>query len=313
MFIEKLNDKTIKEIKEFRYSKTPPRLFFEDIKPDQEKLTLYNDLVLKFRDDTSVCLSSRETNWINLNNFKPISSNVTNLSLHTFKHKPHFSNLDGIEHFTKLKEISFVYCYSNKIDLNPLSACNELEYLSLENSITKKHHLAINKLKTLKKLSIKGLDISQLEILPKMEHLYVLGLKNPDNLAEKMPNLKTLSIHNSSKILNLDFLQSLQKIESITLDSLSKVERTPNLENIRNLKGFSIMNFKNLKEISKLNNQLEGLRIGHNVPELNIEGVNMITPENLPNLKDINVKLSNKEKSEIILNPFRKKGIEIKY
>ncbi|MCG8796659.1 hypothetical protein [Tenacibaculum finnmarkense] len=313
MFIEDLNNKTKPEIEEIRYSESPPRLFFGDTKPNQEKLILYNDLVLEYRNDTSVCLSSRETNWIDLNDLKPISTNVTNLSLHTFKHKPQFSNLDGIEHFKKLKRISFVYCYSNKIDLNLLNTCTELEYLGLENSITKNHHLAINKLKTLKELSIKGLDISQLEVLPKMEFLYVLSLKNPNRLAEKMPNLKTLCIHNSSKILNLDFLQSLPKIERITLDSLSNVEKIPNLENNKTLKSFSIMNFKRLKEISKFNSQLEGLRIGHNVPELNINGMNMVTPENLPNLKNINVKLSHKEKSETILNSFRQKGIEIKY
>lgn len=47
--------------------------------------------------------------------------------------------------------------------------------------------------------------------MPSLEHLFVMGLKNSDELDKKMPNLKIISIHSSNKILNLDFLKGLKK------------------------------------------------------------------------------------------------------
>ncbi|WP_218843436.1 hypothetical protein, partial [Winogradskyella wichelsiae] len=312
MFVEKINTLTIKEIQDLQKSENPLRLFFDE-KPNTEQLNLLNDLVLKIKNDTTLVLEIRDENWIDLNEFECISKSISKIEFHTFKANSLFENLDGIEHFKNLKGVGFSYCYSNKIDLGKLTACPKLEYLNLENSITKKHHQAINKLTNLKELNIKGLDISQIKKIPSLESLYVLGLKNTDDMDKKLPNLKTLSIHRSHTILNLDFLQGLTKIESITLDGLSKVEKIPNLENNKNLKGFSVMNFKSLKEVSKFNNELESLRLGLNIPSLYINDLTTITPNNLPKVKDICLKFDKSKENEKLLDVFRKSGVEIRY
>ena len=298
MFIENLNNKTREEIQLLKDIETPLRLFFEQ-KPSLEKLQEFNDLVLQYRDDITLVLESRENNWINLFDFQSIST-VKKIEFSTFNQPQKFDNLDGLEEFKHLKEIAFSYNYSNTIDLDKLSSCPELEYVYLENSITKKHHDALNKIKKLKILKVKGLDASLLIEMPNLIDLQVMGLKNGDDLDLKMPNLQEIGIHSSTKLLNLDFLKGLRSIRSITLDGISNVTSLPNLKNLKKLKGFSIMNMKRLEKVSAFNANLESLRIGKNVPLLSPDNLTMLTSNNLPNLKDVTINLRTRPESKII-------------
>lgn len=299
MLIENLNNKSENEIKKIRLEQTSLRLLFEQ-KPNKEKLQLFNDLILKHREDVTLVLKSTKNNWINLNDFQSIN-NIRDIEFSTFNKNPKFDNLDGIESFKKLKEVSFSYNYSNNIDLDKFSFCPELEYISLENSITRKHHKALNKIDNLKMLYIKGLDISLLEELQNLKSLHVQGLKNSNELDVKMPNLRKIAIHNSNKIINLDFLKGLNNIESITLNGINNVESLPNLHSLQNLKGFSVMNMKRLKCVNDFNFGMERLRIGKNVPLLISENLTMLTSDNLPNLKDITISLQTAKESDTVL------------
>mgnify|MGYP000061455586 CR=1 FL=1 len=304
MFIENLNSKTKEEIQLLRNIKAPLVLHFEE-KPDIEKLQLINNLVLNYRNDTIINLKSRANNWIDLNYFESIGDNISKINFLTFNKTPKFDNLDGIEVFKQLKEIAFSYNYSNNIDLDKLSSCPELEYVNLENAITKKHHNALNKIKKLKTLKVKGLDASLLTEMPNLKDLQVMGLKNGDGLDIKMPNLEDIGIHSSNKLENLDFLKGLKSIESITLDGISNVESLPDLKNLQKLKVFSVMNMKRLEKISNFNSEMEILRIGKNVPLLTPDNLTMLTSKNLPNLKDITVDLRTRDESNKILQQLK--------
>ncbi len=313
MFIEDLNHKTKQEIGELSKVEDTFRLVFRE-KPNIDKLQLFSDLVIKGKKDRiSLVLNIRDDNWIDLKDFKCISESVFKVEFHTFVVKPAFENLDGIEYFQNIKGIAFLYIYSNKIDLEKLTACPKLEYISLENNLTKQQHKALNKLKNIKRLSVKGLDVSLLEEFSDLEKLFVLGIKNADDLDIKMPNLKEISLHRSTKITRLDFLRGLKKVENITLDSLSNVIELPNLQSLEHLKGFSVMNFKRLEKVSKFNCVLEGLRFGENIPLLRVSDLTYITPKDLPNLKDICIKFDKARENKKLLDIFKKQGVEIRY
>ncbi len=248
----------------------------------------------------------QDYNWIDLKEFRCISENIFKIEFHTFNTQPKFDNLNGIEHFKNLKEVAFCYLYANKINLEKLTECPNLEYVSLENTLTKTHHKALNKLKNLKKLSVKGLDVSLLEEFPKLEELYVLGLKNADDLHIKMPNLKSFSAHKTTKITSLDFLQRLQKLENATINGFSNVEELPNLKNMKTLRVFSIMNMKRLQKVANFPKNLERLRIAENIPLLTPNNLTMLTKENLPNLKDVTIKLCFADYSKKVLQKLGK-------
>ncbi|MCG8806508.1 hypothetical protein G1K75_12685 [Tenacibaculum finnmarkense] len=303
MFIENLNSKTKEEIQLLRNIKAPLILHFEE-KPDIEKLQLINNLVLNYRNDTIINLKSRANNWIDLNYFESISDNICKINFLTFNKTPKFDNLDGIEVFKQLKEIAFSYNYSNSIDLDKLSSCPELEYINLENAITKKHHNSLNKIKKLKTLKVKGLDASLLTEMPNLKDLQVMGLKNGDGLDIKMPNLQDIGVHSSNKLENLDFLKGLKSIESITLDGISNVESLPDLENLKKLNVFSVMNMRRLEVFSNFNIGIERLRIGKNIPLLTPNNLKMLTSKKLPNLKDITIDLKTRDESNKILQQF---------
>lgn len=299
MFVEKLNQLNEEDIKKISTAPEPIRLFFEE-PPLIEKLKIFNEIVLKNRNDVTLVLKSRNNNWIKINDFQSIS-NVRSIEFLTFNKNPKFDDLEGIELFKELKKISFSYNYSNNINLEKLISCPKLESLSLENMITKKHHKVLNELKELKKLSVKGLDMSLISEIPKLEKLFVLGLKNGEELDLKFPKLKTISIHRSNQINNLNLLENLKDIKSITLDSISNVESLPNLEKLYNLRGFSVMNMKRLKSIKKLPSSLENIRIGSNVPLLTIENLSTLTSKELPNLKEVTINLKTKEETKALL------------
>lgn len=305
MLIKELNNKTKKEIQQLKDVETPLRLLFSE-KPNLEKLEVFNDFVLKHREDVTLVLSSREENWISLSDFQSINNKVRGIEFHTINVNPKFENIDGIESFKKLKNITFLYNYSNKVDLEKLTSCPKLEYIHMENSLTKKHHIALNKIKGLRKLYIKGLDVSLLEEMPDLEDLFVFGLKNGEGLGSKMPNLKQLRIFMSNSLKSLDFLSEVKKLDCIVLDGISQIKKLPNLDELDNLEIFSVMNMKRLESFPKLNSGLKDLRIGYNVPALETEKLKHINSKNLPNLESIEINLKTVGESDIILKQLEK-------
>lgn len=53
--------------------------------------------------------------------------------------------------------------------------------------------------------------------------------------------------------------------------------------------------------------------IGYNIPLLKTEKLKMLTPNDLPNLLSVRIKLRPTKESEILLDSFRKIGVKIKY
>jgi len=287
MFVESLNSYSKIEIEEIGKSEKPIRLFF-NTKPDLEKLEFFKDLVLKHRNDVTLVLQSEDDDWINLNDFKSINS-IKSIEFLTKCINPKFENIDGIQMFKELKEISFSYNYSNKIDLSELLSLKKIEYIYLENNLTKKQHTVINDLKSIKKLVVKNLDISLISKMPNLKYLEVYNLLNSNDLHDKIPALE--------KISSLDFLKGLNHIESITLDGLSNIKSIPDLKHLKKLKGFSAMNMKELKSISFFNENLERLRIGKNVPKIEIENLKTLNRKYLPKLNKTVINLKTKESS----------------
>lgn len=298
MIIERLNTYTDEYIKNIKKIDNSIRLIIDD-KPNKNRLQILKDAIID--KDTIITLVLVTDNNLNYQDFKCLCENV--LCIESYNRIEVLESITGISIFSNLKKLVITDLYSNKIDLNELLSLNNLNELKLlYNNLTKSHHETLGKLKQLKKLTVKGLDPNLLACLPNLENLTCFGLKDGANLSSKMPNLKSLEIYRSQNILNLDFLLDLKNIQSLSLDGLSNVEEIPNLIHLQFLKGLSLTNMKRLKSFPIFHKGLKDLLINENIP---ITALDNITPDNLPNLEEINVHLGSDKKSNIVLNRFK--------
>lgn len=298
MFIEKLNQYTEEQIIGLKNEDNQLRLLIKEC-PDVCKLKLLASTLIKQTTEVTLVLSSNNNNLIAFSDFECMSDNVSRLLL--LNRNEVLNSIDGISIFKNLKELSITDLYSNKINLSELELIDNLEELYLlYNNLSKAHHKVLGNLNGLQKLTVKGLDIQLLDCLPNLEYLRCYGLKTGDNINVKMPKLKHLTIYRSPQIQSLNFLSSLENIVSISLDGLSQIEEMPDLHNLHSLTVMSLANMKRLQSFPLYHENLKDLLL-----QLPINALNDITPENLPNLKSINVNLGSDGRNEMLLSRFR--------
>ena len=133
-----------------------------------------------------------------------------------------------------------------------------------------------------------------------METLICFNLKDGTHLGIKAPNLRSIDIYRSPKILNLNFLLDLKELRCIYLDGLSNVEEMPDLSSLHSLTCMSLANMKRLQSFPLYHENLKNLYL-----QLPLDSLNNVIPENLPNLKHISVNLGSDKNSEMILDRFK--------
>lgn len=212
-----------------------------------------------------------------------------------------YTSTTGISIFRNLRSIVIDTLYDNKLCIDELVSLEKLEELCMSfYPITKYQYPTLNKLNRLKRLKIKGLDSNILSCLPNLETLTCFNLKDGAHLGIKAPNLRSIDIYRSPKILNLNFLLDLKELRSIGLDGLSNVEEMPDLSNLHSLTGMSLANMKRLQSFPLYHENLKNLLL-----QLPFDVLDNIIPENLPNLKHISVNLGSDKKNGMVLDRFK--------
>lgn len=277
MFIEKLNQYTEGQIIGLKHEDNKLRLLIEE-QPDIEKLKLLKEAIINETTEVTLVMRSNNNNLIAFSYFECISDNIIGVESYNYTENI-LKTIEGISIFRNLRSIVIDALYDNKLCID--------ELVSLE-------------LNRLKRLKIKGLDSNMLSCLPNLETLTCFNLKDGTHLGIKAPNLRSIDIYRSPKILNLNFLLDLKELRSIGLDGLSNVEEMPDLSNLHSLTGMSLANMKRLQSFPLYHENLKNLLL-----QLPFNVLDNIIPENLPNLKNISVNLGSDKKNGMVLDRFK--------
>lgn len=188
------------------------------------------------------------------------------------------SDIDGLNIFTKLEELTLKSCFFKEIDT--LTNFSNLRLLDLHEGLISE----IKNLETLTKLEALSLaenqikEIKGLEKLRELKSLLLLGnqIKDIEGLSD-LSNLFHLDI-SENQIEEIKGLDTLKDLEWLNLE-FNRIEEIKGLENLRNLKSLVLYNNKitkiagidNLDNLSKLdlsNNQIQ-----------KIEGIETLTKD----------------------------------
>lgn len=303
MIIENLNKYSEEQIASLECNDNLIRLIIQE-QPDRHKLELLKRYAIKENTAIQLCLCAVDNNLVNFDIFECLSENV--VVLESYNRKSTLVSIAGISIFGNLKELVISDLYDSKLNLEELVSLKYLQSFSLKFNcnLHNSQYDAINRLYSLKKLEVKGLNSILLDKLPNMESLICHNLKDGTQLGYKMPNLKSIFINKSQQIRDLNFLLDMKIIQCICLDGLSNLSLMPDLVSLSNLRRIGICNMKRLEQIPMLNYELESLDVEKNTPLLGVDSFRYVTPINLPNLKWIRINLGNDTKSNMILNRF---------
>ena len=299
MFIEKFNQYTEEQIIGLKNEGNQLRLLIKE-QPDIEKLKLLKEAIINEVTEVTLVISSNNNNLIAFSYFDCISDNVIGVESYNYTENI-LKTIEGISIFRNLRSIVIDALYDNKLCIDELVSLEKLEELCMSfYPITKYQYPTLNKLNRLKRLKIKGLDSNMLSCLPNLETLTCFNLKDGTHLGIKAPNLRSIDIYRSPKILNLNFLLDLKELRCIYLDGLSNVEEMPDLSSLHSLTCMSLANMKRLQSFPLYHENLKNLYL-----QLPLDALDNVIPENLPNLKRISVNLGSDKKSEMILDRFK--------
>lgn len=299
MFIEKLNQYTEEQIIGLKNEDNKLRLLIEE-QPDIEKLKLLKEAIINETTEVTLVMRSNNNNLIAFSYFECISDNIIGVESYNYTENI-LKTIEGISIFRNLRSIVIDALYDNKLCIDELVSLEKLEELCMSfYPITKYQYPTLNKLNRLKRLKIKGLDSNMLSCLPNLETLTCFNLKDGTHLGIKAPNLRSIDIYRSPKILNLNFLLDLKELRSIGLDGLSNVEEMPDLSSLHSLTGMSLANMKRLQSFPLYHENLKNLLL-----QLPFDVLDNIIPENLPNLKHISVNLESDKKNGMVLDRFK--------
>ena len=299
--VKNFNDVDIEALLRLKDFNMPVRVLFYDI-PSKDKIDVFNDMILTSNASRfTLVLSSKNTHWINLNDFQCFNQ-IQNVEIHNTTLS--FNSIDGIQNFKTLKSFSLFYRYGKEIELELLKSCNALEELVLDEPLTKQQHEILSQINSIKKIKIKSLN--PLFLTQKLANIEFLEVHNllESSLGLKMPYLKKLRIYNSNKITELDFLSSLQKLEWLFLCGLNKVTVLPDFTNLSVLQQVALQNMKRLNDVSSLKTikQLTTLCLRYSMTDLGM--LSWLTPESFPFLKNLNIELKSKGETKIFYERF---------
>ena len=303
MNIEKLNQYTEEQIAGLSNEDNQLRLIIKE-QPNVTKLKLLKKAIVNEMTEVTLVISSNDNNLIDFSNFECINNNV--IGVESYNYGQMLKSIRGISIFENLRKVVIEALYDNKLCINELALLGKLEELNMSfYPVTKYQYPALNKLNSLKRLTIKGLDSNLISRLPNLKYLTCLGMKSGTELGLKMPNLLYLNLYRSTKISNLDFLLELKKLEILRLVGLSNIIEIPDLDALDKLTRIQLLNMKRLMKMPKLNKNIKNIDLTQNIPLFDSEVLRDISPKNYPQLQSLRINLGNDKKSNEILDRFK--------
>ena len=299
MFVEKLNQYTEGQIIGLKNEDNKLRLLIEE-QPDIEKLKLLKEAIINETTEVTLVMRSNNNNLIAFSYFECISDNIIGVESYNYTEKI-LKTIEGISIFRNLRSIVIDALYDNKLCIDELVSLEKLEELCMSfYPITKYQYFSfIEQAEQTETIKNKKISSNMLSCLTNLETLTCFNLKDGTHLGIKAPNLRSIHIYRSPKILNLNFLLDLKELKSIGLDGLSNVEEMPDLSSLHSLTGMSLANMKRLQSFPLYHENLKNLLL-----QLPFDVLDNIIPENLPNLKHISVNLGSDKKNGMVLDRF---------
>ncbi|KAF2325817.1 leucine-rich repeat domain-containing protein [Flavobacterium nitrogenifigens] len=225
--------------------------FYQFMNPKNETWEVLNEF---FEDYPNIGL---RVLWFEIQNFSfykliPNIRKFTIASYNTFDYSE-------LQNNTKLKHFGIEETKSTAVDVSFIKNFIDLESLYIDGM--KKGLNNIQSLTNLKKLTLRGIKLDNLDFIKDLQNLEDLKLlfgsyKDLDSLSN-LKNLKSIEFSRVRQIPDFDFLNSLENLEKIEFEGMSKMEEIPDMSKLNNLKKIFISNnlrVNDIKKISKVPN-----------------------------------------------------------
>ncbi|MEL6562661.1 MAG: hypothetical protein AAFQ94_31115, partial [Bacteroidota bacterium] len=195
--------------------------------------------------------------WYDENDFSSFSKipNIRSITIASFLSKDFtpFGQNKNLKHFG-IEETK-----STATDISFIENFHQLESLYVDGM--KKGIESIQNLRTLNKLTLRGIKKENLDFLAELSSLSELNLlfgsyKNLESLT-KIQSLKSIEFSRVRQIPNFDFLNALTNLEILEFEGMSKLEGIPRLDKLKNLKRLHVHNnvrMRDLQEVSSIPN-----------------------------------------------------------
>lgn len=290
--ISTLDEKSILELENTDEAIT---IFIDDQGTTKDKLMVLNDLLEKKENVTvnisSSNISTDKNHIVGINLLKYILS-VRNLDFYSSIN----SRLSHLKDFSKLIHIRRLRLYGElerDISFLPLDPLEELESIYIDNGLTLKQDVYLERRETLREI---GASLFRMESFSKNPNIVKIAILSsvtcPDMIYKKLPNLKSIYIEKGNGINNFSFLNTIKTLEEIELNDIKSLTSIPDLSSLNNLEKVVLKNLRNLDNIDYiLNNKnikilvIENIKCKINIEELynmkRLKYINIITDDKL--------------------------------
>ena len=247
--ISTLDEKSILELENTDEAIT---IFIDDQGTTKDKLMVLNDLLEKKENVTvnisSSNISTDKNHIVGINLLKYILS-VRNLDFYSSIN----SRLSHLKDFSKLIHIRRLRLYGElerDISFLPLDPLEELESIYIDNGLTLKQDVYLERRETLREI---GASLFRMESFSKNPNIVKIAILSsvtcPDMIYKKLPNLKSIYIEKGNGINNFSFLNTIKTLEEIELNDIKSLTSIPDLSSLNNLEKVVLKNLRNLDNI----------------------------------------------------------------
>ncbi len=290
--ISTLDEKSILELENTDEAIT---IFIDDQGTTKDKLMVLNDLLEKKENVTvnisSSNISTDKNHIVGINLLKYILS-VRNLDFYSSIN----SRLSHLKDFSKLIHIRRLRLYGElerDISFLPLDPLEELESIYIDNGLTLKQDVYLERRETLREI---GASLFRMESFSKNPNIVKIAILSsvtcPDMIYKKLPNLKSIYIEKGNGINNFSFLNTIKTLEEIELNDIKSLTSIPDLSSLNNLEKVVLKNLRNLDNIDYIINNknikilvIENIKCKINIEELynmeRLKYINIITDDKL--------------------------------
>lgn len=208
----------------------------------------YLDLLVTISIDMRI--SSDETRIAGLNVLE-LLPNVQRLKLNAVLTEP-VTEIKVFKSLFKLYELTIYGYFKKNLSLEPIEHLN-LRDLNLENGLSKKQQLIIEKFNNLNSLSVSDLNLDSFPINENVKRLRIYKrLLNSQNIFRNFPNISTLDLENCKEIVEFSFIANIENLQNITFRNMKNLEKFPKVHKHAKINSISLINLPNLSDINLL-------------------------------------------------------------